>query len=103
MYFRAAARRERELLRQLASKYVWWKSPDEALRWPKRIAAQVMDIGDYKDLRDLSKVLGDGYLRQVLAGAEAGQLNARSWTYWHYRLGMAEPGKVPPMPKRRVE
>lgn len=96
-------RRERELLRQLASKYIWWKSDDEALRWPARIAAQVMDIGDYDDTRRLSKVLGDDYLRHVLANAEAGQLNERSWTYWHYRLSMALPGKVPPPPKRRVE
>ena len=94
--------RERELLRQLASKYVWWKTPDEALRMPDRIAAQVMNIGDYDDVLRLADVMGDDYLRHVLANAEAGQLNERSWHYWHYRLGMAKPGKVPPLPKRRV-
>ena len=96
-------RQEQALLRQLASKYIWWKSRDEALRWPARIAAQVMNIGDYADTRRLSKVLGDDYLRGVLSNAEAGQLNAKSWTYWHYRLGMAQPGHVPPLPRRRVE
>jgi len=101
-YLAAMKHRERELLRQLASKYVWWKSPDEALRTPERIAAQVMNIGDYEDVQRLVKRLGDDYLRRVLANAEAGQLNERSWTYWHYRLGMAQPGKVPPLPKRSV-
>ena len=91
---------ERELLRQLASKYVWWKSLNEALRTPERIAAQVMNIGDYDDVQRLAKGFGDDYLRHVLANIEAGQLNARSWTYWHYRLGMAKPGEVPPLPTR---
>jgi hypothetical protein len=95
--------RERRLLRDLAAKYIWWKTPDEALRRPQRIAAQVMNIGGYEDTQRLSKVLGDDYLRRVLSAAEAGQLNAKSWTYWHYRLGMARPGNVPPLPRRRVE
>jgi len=94
-------RRERELLRRLASKYIWWQSQDEALRTPERVAAQVMDIGDYKDVQRLVKIFGNDYLRRVVASAEPGQLNERSWTYWHYRLGMAKPDKVPPLPKRR--
>jgi hypothetical protein len=94
---------ERALLRRFASRYVWWKSQDDALRWPERIAAQVMNIGDFEDTRRLSKVMGHSYLRRVLTSAEAGQLNAKSWAYWHYRLGMAQPGRVPPLPKRRVE
>jgi hypothetical protein len=96
-------RRERELLRRLASKYVWWKSPDEALRTPERIAAQVMNIGDYDDVQRLAKGFDDDYLRRVVVNAEPGALNERSWTYWHYRLGLAKPGKVPPIPRRRFE
>jgi hypothetical protein len=95
-------RAQRELLLRLAAKYVWWKRPEEAVQWPERVAAQVMNIGDCDDVQRLVDVLGNGYLRQVLANAEAGQLNERSWHYWHYRLGMAKPGKVPPLPKRRV-
>ncbi len=92
--------RERNLLRQLASKYVWWKSAEISLRTPERIAAQVMNIGDYEDVQRLADALGDDYLRHVLANAEPGQLNGRSWAYWHYRLGLARPEKVPPLPKR---
>lgn len=93
--------RERRLLRDLAAKYIWWKTPDEALRRPQRIAAQVMDIGDYEDVQRLANGLGDAYLRRVMAKAEPGQLNERSWNYWHHRLSLAKRGKVPPMPKRK--
>jgi hypothetical protein len=90
------------LLRQLAAKYIWWKRPDEALHQPERIVAQTMNIGDYDDVQLLASQLGDDYLRNVLSHAEIGQFNDRSWAYWHYRLGLARPGEVPPMPKRRL-
>ena len=91
-----------ELLRRLAARYIWWKSPDEASEDPRRVAAQVMNIGDYDDVQALATAVGDDYLRDVLRTAEAGQLDGRSWAYWHYRLGLAAPGAVPPLPSRRV-
>lgn len=92
---------DRELLRILAARYIWWKTPDEALAYPERIMAQVMNMGDYGDVQRLIKCVGDDVLRDVVTKAEAGQFNERSWAYWHYRLGLAEPEKVPPMPVRR--
>lgn len=93
---------ERGLLTRLAAKYIWWKTPDEALRLPERIAAQVMNIGDYDDVQELVQTLGNETLRAVLRSAEAGMFNERSWIYWHYRLGLADPGHVPPLPSRRI-
>lgn len=61
-----------------------------------------MNIGNYDNVQRLVEAFGNEYLQQVLTDAEAGQLNERSWHYWRYRLGLAEPGQVPPMPKRRV-
>jgi len=92
-------------LRALAPRYVWWKTPDEAMEYPDRVAAQVMNLGTWEDLTQMIEATGEDYLRDVLQYAEAGQLNARSWHYWHYRLGLAEYGSrpVPPMPVRRVE
>jgi hypothetical protein len=90
------------LLYRLAVKYVWWKAPDEAALMPERVIAQTMNMGDYDDLLALSEQLGDDRLRQVLRHAEIGQFNERSWAYWHYRLGMAKPGALPPPPKRRL-
>jgi hypothetical protein len=91
-----------EILRELARKYIWWKSPDDALRTPQRTIAQVMNLGDYDDVQLLANQLGDKILCEALAGSEAGQFDKRSWTYWHYRLGLAELGEVPPLPARTL-
>lgn len=92
---------DQDLLKPLASKYVWWKTPDEAVSMPERVIAQVMNIGDYTDVQALASQVGDDVLREVLSHAQAGQFNARSWAYWHYRLEMASVGHVPPLPTRR--
>ena len=70
--------------------------------YPARVVTQVMNIGVFEDARRLAETLGDDCLRAVLRQAEAGQFNARSWHYWHYRLGLAEPGQVLPLPVRRI-
>lgn len=91
----------RETLEPLARRYVWWKAPDEALEQPLRVVAQVMNLGDWDDVEAMRQRLGDGLLRDALIHAEAGQFNARSWTWWHYRLGLSREGEVPPLPVRR--
>jgi hypothetical protein len=91
-------------LRTLAARYVWWKTPEEAMLYPNHVAAQVMNLGTLEDAAQMAEATGEEYLRGVLRRAEAGQLNARSWHYWHYRLGLAEYGRipVPPMPMRKT-
>jgi hypothetical protein len=91
-----------DLLKRWAARYVWWKSPEDAVRRPERVIAQVMTIGDYDDVQAMVEALGEARLRDVLRHAEAGVFDARSWAYWHYRLGLAAPGRVPPLPARRV-
>jgi hypothetical protein len=90
-----------ELLEKLARKYLWWKTPEEALAQPERIVAQVMNIGDYDDVQSVVHRVDSAYLCQVLMRAEVGQFDARSWAYWHYRLGLSDPGKVPALPVRK--
>jgi len=90
-----------EVLKSLASKYVWWKTPDEAVSMPERVIAQVMNIGDYDDVQAMAAEVGDEVLRDVLSHAEAGQFDERSWAYWHYRLGLASVDHVPALPVRR--
>lgn len=92
-----------EALKPFASKYIWWKTPEEAVVMPERVIVQVMDIGDYSDVQSLVSQVGDEVLRDVLAHAEAGQFNERSWAYWHYRLGLSSVGHVPALPVRRFE
>jgi len=93
---------DQQSLIKLANKYVWWKTPNETLAMPDRIIAQVMNIGDYNDVQTLADQVGDQYLSDILTHAEIGQFNERSWAYWHYRLGLAAPGKVPTMPIRKL-
>ena len=90
-----------ESLKPLASKYIWWKTPEEAMLTPERVIAQVMNIGDYADVQRLVSQVGDEVLREVLTHAEAGQFNERSWAYWHYRLGLSSVDHVPALPARR--
>ena len=69
-------------------------------RFPERLKSQHLTSGPPQppDHRWLG---GDvGVLREVLAHAEAGQFNERSWAYWHYRLGLARVNQVPAMPVR---
>jgi hypothetical protein len=94
-----------ELLARWAARYIWWKSVQDALHYPDRIIAQVMNIGDYDDLQALVEAFGDSALRTIVLHAEAGMFNERSWAYWHYRLGLAFPGApegMPPLPQRRL-
>ncbi len=92
----------REILKPLAGKYVWWKTPDQAVDMPERVIAQVMNIGDYADVQYLAAKVGDAVLREVLTHAEAGQFHERSWVYWHYRLGLASvEDDIPALPTRR--
>ena len=90
-----------QLLEPLARKYIWWKTPDEALAMPERVIAQVMNLGDHADVQALASHVGDAVLREVLTHAQAGQFNERSWAYWHYRLGLSAVDRVPPLPVRR--
>ncbi len=88
-------------LKSLANKYIWWKTPDEAVAMPLRVIAQVMNIGNYADVQLLASLVGDEMLREVLRQAEAGWFNERSWAYWHYRLGLSVVDCIPALPVRR--
>jgi hypothetical protein len=92
---------QHDVLRMLAGKYIWWKTPDEALAMPERVIAQVMNIGDYDDVVHMVSELGDDVLRDVLKHAQAGQFNARSWAYWHFRLDITNQDELPALPTRK--
>lgn len=90
------------LLKGLAARHIWWKTPDEALNYPARIVAQTMDRGNLAEIAILTDALGEEYLKDVLVRAEAGQFSPRSWHYWHYRLGLAADRPIPPEPVRVI-
>ena len=91
------------VLLELADRYIWWKTPAEAARYPDRVLAQVMDIGTFEDCRAMRAAFGDERLRRVMRRAEPGWFRARSWAFWQVALGIdAGPRpvrrKLPPAP-----
>ena len=91
------------LLRELGRKYVWWLSPAEVAARLDLTITQTMDLGDFEDQRRLEASLGREELAKALRGAAPGRLSPRSWAYWHYRLALVKPGRVPPLPRRRLK
>lgn len=89
-----------EKLIPYAKKYIWFQKPEEAVKYPRRVIAQVMNFGEYDDVLSLSELVGDDALKDVIKNAEAGWFNKQSWNFWHYKLGLAEIDQVPPLPKR---
>jgi hypothetical protein len=87
---------QRNFLLVAARKYIWWKTPEESLLYPRMVLAQVMNIGVWDDLCRMIEFFAESELEDVLDHAEIGQFNGRSWSFWNYRLR----GEVPPMPKR---
>ncbi|KJE75652.1 hypothetical protein FEAC_26120 [Ferrimicrobium acidiphilum DSM 19497] len=79
--------------------YIWWQSAEESLARPERLIAQIMDIGDWDDERNLEITLGAELLRDVLTHAEPGWFRPKSWSFWNYRLKVvlfdAEPPEMP--------
>lgn len=86
-------------LERLARRMFWWKTPAEALAFPRRFLAQVMTLGTWDDLRVARRYWTEADFRAVLRDPPPGVFDARSWSYWHCVLSI-EP--VPPLPRRRL-
>jgi hypothetical protein len=93
--------RDQRLL-QLAKRYTWWLDPEQALQYPQRVIARVMDMGTFEDIHELVETVGEDSLREALKKAEAGQFRPRSWSYWQYLLNGLADDALPPLPVRRV-
>ena len=84
---------------RLARRYIWWQAPEDAVRTPHRLIAQVMNLGTLEDIVVLRDLVDDDALLQVLAEAGPGEFSERSWHFWHQVLG-ENPVEVPPLPQR---
>lgn len=81
---------------------VWWKEPQEVLAWPEYLIRQVMCLGSLEESIALETLFPKADLQKVLLGAEAGQMNGRSWNFWYARLfGCASYDQIAPCPVRR--
>jgi hypothetical protein len=64
-------------LLELAKRYTCWLVPEEAMDYPQRVIARIMDMGTFEDIHELVSIVGEDSLRQALQTAEAGQF--RPW------------------------
>lgn len=89
-----------ELL-NLARKCVWFKHPDQTLRYPEHFIAHVLTYGTAEDILVLKKYYSDDKLREALEQAPSGVFDKKSWSYWHVILKGQLPEK--PLPERRIK
>lgn len=86
-------------LMRVARRVVWYKEPEAALRDSVHFLAHVMTYGTLEDIIAIENVIGPDDLLEVLQNAPPGVFDARSWSYWHLKLGRLP---VPPLPIRRL-
>ncbi len=90
-----------ELLQVLAKKYIWWKAADDPSLSARRVIVQIMNVGDFNDVRAALDMLGPQSFEDALRHAEPGWFSPKSWAYWHYRCGLTPYDQAPPaLPKR---
>ncbi len=82
-------------LRRIASRVVWWETPDRVLAREDDFLCRVMALGDLADANYVAETYGTDRLRHALNTASPGVIDARSWHYWHHRLGLGTAGPVP--------
>ncbi len=80
----------------LARKYIWWESPEWAMKHPDVFLANIMNLGAGEDMMLIYHIINKKLLVNALKNA-AGYFSYRSWDYWHLKLGFK---KIPPLPKR---
>ena len=69
---------QKDFLLEAAGRYIWWQAPEEALVWPQRVLARVMDLGLWEDWIRMAELFPPDALSDVLDAAEIGQFSARS-------------------------
>jgi len=82
-------------LRRIASRVVWWEPPEDVVAREDEFLCRVMALGDWPDVNYVEATYGQARLRAALRAAPPGVVDARSWHYWHRRLGLGEAGALP--------
>lgn len=83
----------------VASRVVWFETPEKALADPIRFMAYVMTYGTPQDVAVMRQYVDDDGFQEAIENAPAGIMDERSWAYWN---AMAGHYPAPPMPTRRL-
>jgi hypothetical protein len=81
----------------VASRVVWFKTPEETLSNPVHFLTYLMTYGTHKDLKIVNKYLTIKDFSEALENAPPGIMDPRSWAYWNV---VCDKIPIPPMPKR---
>ena len=81
----------------VAKRMVWFKPPAATLADDVFFLNYLMVYGTLEDLAVARQRYDDDDFRRALRNALPGIFDARSWSYWHARLGL---GPAPPRPVR---
>ena len=82
----------------LARRLGWFETPEESLADPVRFLAYAFARATHEDMNVLRRYLSEADFREALLQAPPGIIDARSWCYWHVRLGL---NPASPMPVRK--
>ncbi len=86
---------------KLARKYVWWKSPEDALRDKRHFLASLMTFATMRDTLWMEENFSRNELIDVLNNPPIGVFTARAWHFWHYRMGLTDnETDIPDLPRR---
>jgi hypothetical protein len=75
----------------LARRYIWWQPSEKTLQNYPRFLAHAMNLATWKDQCWLESMIPYEHLRLALKLTPSGVFTARSWNYWHVRLGEPTP------------
>ena len=87
---------------EFARKYAWDVDLAEADALRTKIILRVMDYGTYEDILQLEETVAEQELIDALTNAPPGALRPRSWSFWHYRLGLVTDDQVPRQRLRKI-
>ena len=87
-------------LTKVASRVLWFESPEKALSDPVRFLTYAITYGTHEDMKVVRQHVSDEELREALDHAPPGIFDARSWAYWNLMLGRYP---TPPLPERQFD
>ncbi|HET6521740.1 MAG TPA: hypothetical protein VFG47_18250 [Geminicoccaceae bacterium] len=77
-------------LEHLALRYVWWQPPTETLGRPHKLLCQILTMGTAEDYLLVRETWGEEVLKEALLTAGPGEVDERSWAFWHRYYGLEE-------------
>lgn len=84
-------------MRELATRLVWFRTPEEALSHPIELVTYALQYASTKDMHIIITAIGKDGLIEAIDHATPGVVSLRSWAYWNLVIGRTP---TPPLPVR---